>query len=326
MASFLTETEQSELESCHHSEKDQRMADQMKTVLASDKALNCGDTAETLPRVLVVDGEAVNKMLKTRTEKSSIPLVTSQISNSEQVESDHQLPSISFVNSQSREIFLSREHALLGISPFNSYYSLENLIRLFRWGLTNFKKINVFIPDQISTYTLQAMGYPENKANQKTKAQDRYLMNKTIRALVANNLSEHTAMDTIICLSKLRNSQKYLQFFDAYDKMYINDENFRNGCKMTSKWILKNKEIHEKVSDKFISIAVKYFLAELPLYLNIPDILNISSSLFVYKDLPSKFLYDVYNGCNLFGSLFVLRQGCLAVNFDDKDTAVASHD
>ncbi|MDR3071324.1 MAG: hypothetical protein LBU29_01820, partial [Endomicrobium sp.] len=39
-----------------------------------------------------------------------------------------------FVNSESEEIFFSREHALLGISPFNSYYSLDNLVRLFRWA------------------------------------------------------------------------------------------------------------------------------------------------------------------------------------------------
>jgi hypothetical protein len=34
---------------------------------------------------------------------------------------------LNFVNTESQELFLSREHAVLGISPFNSYYSEDNL-------------------------------------------------------------------------------------------------------------------------------------------------------------------------------------------------------
>jgi cyclo(L-tyrosyl-L-tyrosyl) synthase len=107
---------------------------------------------------------------------------------------------LNFVNSESEELFLLKEHALIGISPFNSYYSEENLKKLFSWGLSTFKRINIFIPDGISIYTLQGMGYPKERAEKKTRSQDRYLKNKAIRALAANNISEAEANNMIVFL------------------------------------------------------------------------------------------------------------------------------
>jgi cyclo(L-tyrosyl-L-tyrosyl) synthase len=115
-------------------------------------------------------------------------------------------------------------------------------------------------------------------------------------------------------LSSLLNNKKYMEFYDLYQKMYENNSDFREGCLATSLWVLAGKGVQIS-DDSAVKIAVKYFLAELPLYLNTPDILNISSSLFVYKDLPSNFLSSIYNGHSSFGSLLSLRQGCLAVKF-----------
>jgi cyclo(L-tyrosyl-L-tyrosyl) synthase len=109
---------------------------------------------------------------------------------------------LNFVNSESEELFFLKEPALIGISPFNSYYSEENLKKLFSWGLSTFKRkrISIFIPDGISIYTLHAMGYPKERAEKKTRSQDRYLKNKVIRALAANNISEAEANNMIVFL------------------------------------------------------------------------------------------------------------------------------
>jgi cyclo(L-tyrosyl-L-tyrosyl) synthase len=113
------------------------------------------------------------------------------------------LASVKFVNLESEKIFNLREHALLGISPFNSYYSEENLKRLFAWGLDNFKAINVFIPNEVSAYTLQAMGCSEKEAKKKTKLHDNNLKNKAIRALVANNVVDVEANNMMVFCSDL---------------------------------------------------------------------------------------------------------------------------
>jgi hypothetical protein len=42
---------------------------------------------------------------------------------------------LNFVNSESEELVFLKEHALIDISPFNSYYLEENLKKLFSWGV-----------------------------------------------------------------------------------------------------------------------------------------------------------------------------------------------
>jgi cyclo(L-tyrosyl-L-tyrosyl) synthase len=80
---------------------------------------------------------------------------------------------------------------------------------------------------------------------------------------------------------------------------------------------LAGKGFQGDMDDEAVRIAVKYFIAELPIYLNTPEILNVSSSLYIYKDLPPEFLMKIYNNENQFFSHVSLKQGCLAVDFTD---------
>jgi len=59
-------------------------------------------------------------------------------------------------------------------------------------------------------------------------------------------------------------------------------------------------------------IAVNYFLAELPTFLNIPTLLNVPSSCCLYHQIPS-FIKYIYNEKNLQEP----NQGFIAVNFED---------
>jgi cyclo(L-tyrosyl-L-tyrosyl) synthase len=220
---------------------------------------------------------------------------------------------LNFVNSESEELFLLKEHALIGISPFNSYYSEENLKKLFSWGLSTFKRISIFIPDGISLYTLRAMGYSEEKARKKTHSQDRYLRNKAIKALLKNGLSEKEAKDRIIFYSDLINNERYAKFHDIYNNLYESDEDFREGCLTVSKKTLGYAQNFANIDRESLHIAVKYFLDELPVLLNGVEILNLKSALFVYKDVI-EFIGRVYND-TLFSHLPSPFQGYVGVNF-----------
>jgi cyclo(L-tyrosyl-L-tyrosyl) synthase len=162
------------------------------------------------------------------------------------------------------------------------------------------------------------MGYSEEKARRKTNRQDRYLKNKAIKALSVNNLSKEAEEKILFC-SDLINNERYLKFYYNYKKLYENDEDFRKGCLATSKMVLESKGFQGDMNDETVRVAVKYFIAELPIYLNIPEILNVSSSLYVYKDLPSEFLMKIYNKENQFYLHKSLKQGCLSVNFIEWD-------
>jgi cyclo(L-tyrosyl-L-tyrosyl) synthase len=191
------------------------------------------------------------------------------------------------------------------------------LEKLFSWGLANFKKMNVFIPDKISTYTLQALGYPEDKAEKKTRLHDNNLRNKAIRALVKNNILESEAINKIIFLSDLiKNNKAYIKIFNMCNALYKDNESFKNGCLETSRSVLDSKEVCGNITSETVNIAVKYFLAELPIYFNTSEILNTHSSLYAYKEPPPVFLMEIYNNISRFSSLVSLEQGYLAVNFN----------
>jgi cyclo(L-tyrosyl-L-tyrosyl) synthase len=213
------------------------------------------------------------------------------------------------LNPLSEELFNIKEHALIGISPFNGFFTEYNLEKIFAWAIDNFKEISVFIPDEISAYTLQAAGYSEDKAQKKTARQDRYLKHKAIRALMANGLLETEAESKMLYLSYLTKNKRYIEVYNNCMRLFDTDKSFKDGCLATSKWVLDGKSVQGVITDESLEIAVKYFLAELPLYLDTPGILGTPSSLFVYKDAPSEFLKKIYAE-NL---LVAPRQGYLAI-------------
>jgi cyclo(L-tyrosyl-L-tyrosyl) synthase len=222
------------------------------------------------------------------------------------------LKSAKFINTFSENLFNLRSHALIGVSPFNSYFSKETLTELFSWALKMFKDINIFIPNEISSYTFEALGYDKNKALKKTRSQDRYLKNKTLMALMVSGLNENEAVKKIVFFTDISKNEKYISFYNTYKDLYETDKNFRNGCLLTSKWVLEGKCDLKTIDEKALGIAVQYFLAELPLFLNSPEILNLESSLFVYKDTP-EFVNRIYND-NLFSYLPSKSQGYMTIN------------
>lgn len=76
-----------------------------------------------------------------------------------------------------QQSFKKREHCCFGISPFNSYFSEERIRELAKWGLREFKSMHFFIPDVPAVYTLEAQGYPREKAEWKARRQAQYLKN-----------------------------------------------------------------------------------------------------------------------------------------------------
>src|SRR3990167_5816384 len=91
------------------------------------------------------------------------------------------------------QIYTKKEHALLGMSPFNSYFSEENICRLIQCGKRNFSSFNIFIPDTLPVYTFLALGYENSKAINKTKRQIAYLKNKIFRGLANVGYSREEA-------------------------------------------------------------------------------------------------------------------------------------
>lgn len=185
------------------------------------------------------------------------------------------------------------DHALIGVSPFNGYFSADIIENLIRWSSLNFKSFDLFTMDGASKYNLMAMGYSEEDALKKTMKQDKHLRNKIIRGFEKMGYTQEEALKKIVLISQLKTNERYLELYEFYLLIFKNNPAFRQDCLNASKTILPNKD--SQISDDTASIAVKYLLQEIPIWFNSPYILGIESSVFVYKDLPHYWRNVCYN-------------------------------
>lgn len=172
--------------------------------------------------------------------------------------------------------------ALVAISSRNSYYSVKNMTLLFGWAKMQYEDFNVFVMDAASKYNLMALGYNETRAIKITRKNDQNLINK-----IMTSLENAGAKETkIIRLSDLEHTERYCELYDKYYSYFESNVNFRNDCLEATKEASPNADIN---------IAVNYLLAELPIWFDIPFLLNIHSAVLVYKDLTLSWRKICYN-------------------------------
>lgn len=195
---------------------------------------------------------------------------------------------VEFATSRSQELYEMADTAVIGISPFNSYFSEGQIARLAKWAHSHFKRMMFFIPDRAAVYTQLALGYEEKKAKKRARRQCTYLHNKVYRA-VASDSMESELVDS----AWLEQSEPYSSTFYEVEQKFNSDENFREGCLQTSRWVLEHHSARCQVTIEMMFTAVRYFLAELPVILQSADIVGSDSSCFCYHSCP-KFLNDLF--------------------------------
>ncbi|MDX1924207.1 MAG: tRNA-dependent cyclodipeptide synthase [Rickettsiaceae bacterium] len=202
------------------------------------------------------------------------------------------------VNNQSERILKNRGFAFVGVSPFNSYFSVETIFNILYNTRQNFDDFAIFIPDKISYFTLKAQGYEDNRIKHKIRKQENYLINRVKKALdyLYGEESGPKHYNKIILLSEIEKIAKYQEVYNECIEIFNQDETFKNGCLQTSEWVLASghKLTEEEISMDAKNIAVEYFLRELPLFLKAPEILGVDSCTFIYRVIPS-FLKEIYD-------------------------------
>jgi len=177
--------------------------------------------------------------------------------------------------------------ALIGISPFNSYFDEDRLRQLLAFCARDARDVVLFIPDEVTRYTLEARGYPPDRAIKKMRRQVQYLRNKIVRA--ANG-----APPPILGCLELSQLPEYIRRHAELEQRFESDSEFRQGCLATTRWVLAASP-DEEVSEQTMLLGVRYLLAELPLFLHAPEILRRTEIAFVYHQCP-EFVRDLYRG------------------------------
>jgi cyclo(L-tyrosyl-L-tyrosyl) synthase len=168
--------------------------------------------------------------------------------------------------------------ALIGISPFNSYFSEERIGAIVDFCARDGRPVALFIPDDVTRFTLQARGYTAGEAVRKTRRQIQYLRNKIGRAVGDPSVP-------VIGCAELETNVAYARHHAAFLDAFEADPVFRQSCLETTRWVLSAKE-DEEVGMEAALLGVRYLLAELPLFFNAPAILGVPEVVFVYHQCP----------------------------------------
>lgn len=187
-------------------------------------------------------------------------------------------------------------HAVLGISPFNSYFSETRIQQLAAWGLRHFASIHLFVPDVPAAYTLEALGYAPNKAAKKARRQANYLRNKILRALALLDLTPEQTAEMMIFSDRLVTNTSYQHKLHVCEQAYHTHASFRKACHEAARWVLQNHISSEaSVTPAMLETAARYLLAELPLFIDSVSIFGQPTSVFCYHQ-STAFLQQLYEG------------------------------
>lgn len=176
-----------------------------------------------------------------------------------------------------------RNHVCFGISPFNSYFSEERILKLVHWGRSHFRSMHFFMPDIPSAYTLEALGYTPEKAAWKARRQCQYLQNKIQRALSSAGFSDSQARSMVLNWETLSINEQYVALYNEVQKCFENDPTFQSDCVEASRWVLERRVSDESaLTQEMLRSAARYLLAEIPLFLNSAAIVGKEASVFCY--------------------------------------------
>lgn len=155
-----------------------------------------------------------------------------------------------------------KNYALIGISPFNTKFTLEYLEFILKWAQRNYYHFDFIHPRECSQYLLTSTGTKLSLAKKKSR-------NEFNR--IDNILSEFNV--TLNSFDNFINEDKYLHLYEEGVKFFKNNSFFSNLCRMESKKAMlsrikaKDSSILEEdinIEQQDIDVAVEYILKEIP--------------------------------------------------------------
>lgn len=174
-------------------------------------------------------------------------------------------------------ILAEREHALLGVSALNGFFSVPVLTELLRWARGQFARVNVLVPGMELTGTLAARGYRPDKVVKKARAEINSTRNRVTRAL---NALEATDVG-VFSWTDLYGVPAYTRMRAQLGHLFATDSTFREHCVAALAPIVDSGT----PSEQQVEDAIPFLLAELPLVLDTPSIVGSRTSLFCYPRL-----------------------------------------
>ncbi|WP_198035318.1 cyclodityrosine synthase [Streptacidiphilus rugosus] len=176
------------------------------------------------------------------------------------------------------------DHAVIGVSPGNSYFSAQRLTDLALWGAENFRQVDLVYTDLYVAEMYQALGYSADDARRKAIKNLRGVRAKVNNAAEAADFGSGRVNSH--AMSDFQSNPAYQALHAHISTMLDTDPEFRAvieslvGSFLTAK-VLDGRE----ATDEQREVCLRYICAEAPLFLDTPAILGVPSSLNCYHQL-----------------------------------------
>lgn len=179
---------------------------------------------------------------------------------------------------------LDGDHAVIGVSPGNSYFSARRIRDLARWGLAHFDRVDIVYTDVYVAEMFSAMGYSEIDARRKADKNLRGVRAKIVAAVDDADPAGQRLFAR--AMSDFRSNDAYRALHADLLRRSAEDEEFRAVCaELVARFLSSKAQDGVAPTPRQHEVCLDYIRAEVPLFLDTPAILGVPSSLNCYHQL-----------------------------------------
>ncbi|WP_369247295.1 tRNA-dependent cyclodipeptide synthase [Streptomyces sp. R41] len=184
-------------------------------------------------------------------------------------------------------IHAAGDHAVIGVSPGNSYFSARRINDLARWGIEHFDRIDFVYTDLHVAEMYEALGYTADDARRKAVKNLRGVRAKVTAAVEAfGGTGAGAGRLTAHAMSDFTDNPAYRRIHHHIRELLDADGEFRETCDTLVEAYLSSKVLDGREgTERQREVCLKYVCAEAPLFLDTPAILGVPSSLNCYHQL-----------------------------------------
>lgn len=177
------------------------------------------------------------------------------------------------------------DHAVIGVSPGNSYFSQQRLLDLARWGAENFERVDLVHTDLHVAEMYEALGYGADDARRKAVKNLRGVRAKVRTAV--EETDDGTGRIRSHAMSDFLGNAAYRQLHDELWERLETDAELRRVIDELVGTFLSAKVLADGGAATALQreVCLRYICAEAPLFLDSPAILDVPSSLNCYHQL-----------------------------------------
>ncbi|MER5390982.1 tRNA-dependent cyclodipeptide synthase [Saccharopolyspora sp. NPDC002686] len=180
------------------------------------------------------------------------------------------------ISARCREIWERGEHVLIGVSTGNSYFSQERLTSLARWAGHFFDRIDVMYVDTCIEGTLISSGLTAHEASRLVKSRLRDMRRKLRR--VVESLGSTADRVRVRPLSEFLQEDAYRAVRRRAEEELARNPQFASVCEDMVRRYLAGKCADGRCTPEGVRAGMDYLLAELPFFLDSPNLFDVRSS------------------------------------------------